>query len=316
MTERLIGKVVETKPACTPRPVTLVTIGRIASVAFVVLLWATAPSAGQQSAGPQGPEEGPFRRQLWRVPSTIPNLAMLTTMLRPRGRGPFPLVVINHGSMANADDRAKLPREEFEPVATWFVQHGFAVALPQRPGHGETGGPYLEELGSCDNADYRRAGLGAAASILATMDYLTGQPFVLKSGVVLAGHSAGGWGALAAASQNPRALRAVINFAGGLGGHSYNKPNLNCAPDRLIEAAKAFGSTTRVPTLWLYAANDTYFNAALSAHMADAFRRGGGIAEYDLLPAFDDEGHVLMSAPAAVPVWAPIVARFLGLSGQ
>ncbi len=288
--------------------------GRFASFAFILLVAACAGST--QLPGPQGPQQGPFRQQLWLVPSTVPGLAMHTTILQPQGQGPFPLVVINHGSVANADDRASLPMPEFEPVATWFVQHGYVVALPQRPGHGETGGPYLEDIGSCDNADYERASLGAAASIESAVDYLTGQPFVRKTGVVLVGHSAGAWGALAAASQSPRALRAVVNFAGGLGGHSYGEPYRNCAPEHLVEAAGTFGRTTRVPTLWLYAANDTYFDAALSSRMADAFRRAGGIAEYHLLPSFGEDGHFLIFSPNAVPLWAPIVARFLRIPVQ
>ncbi len=240
---------------------------------------------------------------------------MHTEILPTRGKEPFPLALINHGSTAEAGDRAGVPLTKFELVASWFAAHGYLVALPQRPGHGETGGPYLEDIGSCENPDYVSAGLGAAASIKAAVEYLTNQPFIRKTGVVLVGHSAGAWGALAAASQMPRGLRAVINFAGGLGGHSYSEANRNCAPDRLVQAAAAFGQSTHVPTLWLYAANDTYFNAALSKRMADAFRGAGGMAEYHLLPPFGDDGHFLAFLPDAMTIWGPIVTRFLQIPG-
>ncbi len=239
---------------------------------------------------------------------------MHTEILPPtRGKGPFPLALINHGSTAEAEDRAGVPLTKFELVASWFAAHGYLVALPQRPGHGETGGSYLEDIGSCENPDYVNAGLGAAASIKAAVEYLTSQPFIRKTGVVLVGHSAGAWGALAAAGQMPRGLRAVINFAGGLGGHSYGEQNRNCAPDRLVQAAAAFGQSTRVPTLWLYAANDTFFDSTLSERMADAFRRAGGMAEYHLLPAFGDDGHFLLFSSKAVEIWAPLVEKFLGI---
>ncbi len=241
---------------------------------------------------------------------------MRTAILQPPGSGPFPLAVINHGSTADPDERKAMSLAEFEPVASWFVDHGYLVALPQRPGHGETGGPYLEDIGSCRDPDYERAGLGAAANIEAAVQYLTRQPFVQKTGVVLVGHSAGAWGALAEASQDAGPLRAVINFAGGLGGHSYGEPNRNCAPERLVQAAAAFGQITRIPTLWLYSANDTYFDAALSQQMADAYRGGGGMAEYHLLPAFGEDGHFLIFSAKAVPIWAPIVARFLQIPVQ
>lgn len=241
---------------------------------------------------------------------------MRTAILQPPGTGPFPLAVINHGSTADAEERKDLPAPAFEPVASWFVNHGYVVALPERPGHGETGGPYLEDIGSCEDPDYERAGLGAAASIEAAVQFLTGQPFVQKTGVVLIGHSAGAWGALAEASQDPGPLRAVINFAGGLGGHSYGEPNRNCAPDRLVQSAAAFGQITRIPTLWLYSANDTYFDAVLSERMADAYRGAGGTAEYHLLPGFGEDGHFLIFSSHAVPIWAPIVAKFLQIPLQ
>jgi pimeloyl-ACP methyl ester carboxylesterase len=83
----------------------------------------------------------------------------------------------------------------------------------------------------------------------------------------------------------------------------------------LVQAAAVFGQSTRIPTLWLYAANDSYFDAALSERMADAFRGAGGIAEYHLLPALDGEGHFLMFSPEAMPLWAPIITSFLQNSG-
>ncbi len=159
---------------------------------------------------------------------------MRTTVIRPKGPGPFPLVVVNHGSTQNEIRRVayRSPERDFEAIARWFVERGHVVAIPQRPGHGETGGPYLETQGGCDNADFRKAGLATAASIQAAIDYLTAQPFVRPDGVIIVGHSAGGWGALALASQNPRTVRAVINFSGGRGGRVDNRPDSNCAPDR------------------------------------------------------------------------------------
>jgi homoserine acetyltransferase len=107
-------------------------------------------------------------------------------------------------------------------------------------------------------------------------------------------------------------VRAVINFAGGRGGRSYDKPHNNCAPDRLIAAARAFGTTARIPTLWIYSANDSFFGPDLSRRMAEAFRAGGGRADYRLLPAFGSDGHRLIEMREAVGAWSPIVQEFLG----
>src|SRR5262245_54143101 len=236
---------------------------------FFALAFAAMAPAAESRLGPQGSEEGVTRRQIWVIPSPVRGLAMQTIVLRPPGAGPFGLAVINHDSTQNANLRAKFPLPDYDAASRWFVQHGYAVVLPQRPGHGATGGPYLENQGGCANADYQGSGLATAASIEATIGYMVRQPFVRKTGIVVVGQSAGGWGALALASRNPPAVRAVINFSGGRGGRSYDKPNNNCAPDRLVAAARTFGAAARLPTLWIYASNDTFFDPDLSKRMAD-----------------------------------------------
>jgi dienelactone hydrolase len=273
---------------------------------------AQAESAIRQVAGPQGPEEGELRRQLWMVPLPGERLMMRTLMFRPRGAGPFPLAVINHGSDQSSVRRANGPQlSDYRNVGEWFLARGFAVALPLRPGHGETGGPYFEDQGRCESADYLTSGLATADSIQAAVDYLTAQPFLRKSGVVVVGQSAGGWGALALASRNPAAVTAVINFAGGRGGRSDDQPNNNCVPERLVATAGTFGGTARIPTLWLYSENDSYFGPALSKGMDQAFRDAGGRADFHLLPPLPEDGHRLISSDAAAPLWTPILDRFL-----
>ncbi len=262
-------------------------------------------------AGPQSPEQGGFRRQAWLVPSAQTGVMMRTTLFRPAGPGPFPLVIVNHGTTQNAERRRLLKAPDFDSMAQWFVHRGFAVAVPQRPGHGETGGEYREDQGGCDDADFARAGLGAADSIAAAVAYLRTQSFVRRTGVIVVGQSAGGWAALALASRPPAGVRAVIDFAGGLGGRSWDRPDNNCAPDRLIATAAEFGRTSRIPTLWIYTENDSYFAPRLSGAMAAAFRAAGGKVDYELLPAFGDDGHFMAERPGSEAAWGPAVERFL-----
>jgi dienelactone hydrolase len=266
------------------------------------------------TVGPQGPEEGRFRRQHWLVPSPDQYKLMAATLWRPRGPGPFPFAVISHASTQDAHERIEDPTPRYENVALWFVRHGYAVVLPVRPGHGATGGPYVEDQGGCEDADYVKSGFAIAATVETTVDYMTAQPFLKKDHVVIVGQSAGGWGALALASRNPPAVSAVINFAGGRGGHSLGEPNTNCAPGRLIAAAGEFGRAVHLPTLWIYAENDSYFAPDLSKRMADAFRLGGGPVEYHLLPPFAEDGHFMLLASNGPTIWAPIVEKFLAKS--
>src|SRR5580704_3359476 len=279
--------------------------GIVAGTAFAAVgAWAQ-PLPGQQGAA--GTDGG----ELWLVPSPQPGVLMRAKVYRPQRPGAFPLAVINHGSDQNEIRRFNYATPAYPIAAHWFVARGYAVVAPQRPGHGETGGRYLEDQGSCEDADYLGAGLGTAASIQAAIDYMSGQPFVRRDGAVALGQSAGGWGALALASRNPPGLAAAINVAGGRGGHSDGKPNSNCAPDRLVAAAARFGATARVPTLWLYSRNDSYFAPALAERMAQAFRTAGGRVDFRLLPALGDDGHGVMESTEGVAAWEPVVAEFL-----
>jgi hypothetical protein len=89
------------------------------------------------------------------------------------------------------------------------------------------------------------------------------------------------------------------------------KPNNNCAPDKLVEAIADFGRTARTPMLWIYIENDTFFGPALSQQMHQAYTSAGGNAEYHLLPPFGSDGHFLIDSAESIPLWAPLVSRFL-----
>jgi dienelactone hydrolase len=125
------------------------------------------------------------------------------------------------------------------------------------------------------------------------------------------GQSGGGWGSIALGSKNPPSVRAIITFAAGRGGRVGGKPNNNCAPDELVKETAEFGRTARIPMLWLYVENDTYFGPELTKRMHAAFTDAGGNAEYHLFPAFGSDGHFFIDSADAVPIWAPLVSQFL-----
>ena len=108
----------------------------------------------------------------------------MRVLFRPPGDGPFRLAVIAHASTQNVLRRAQMPQPEYRALAAWLVARGFAVLVPERPGHGATGGRYLEDQGGCDEADYSRAGRATADEIAAALDYLRGQSFVRPDGCV------------------------------------------------------------------------------------------------------------------------------------
>lgn len=278
-------------------------------VAFVLPVWRGCIAA--EAAGPQGSPSEPARKQVWLVPSSERGLAMQAWLYRPPGAGPFPLAVITHGSEQSAALRAKMTLAPYEPAALWFVRHGYAVALVQRPGHGETKGPYLEDQKGCADADFRGAGLGTARSITAAVDYFSKQRFVRAAQIVVVGHSAGGWGALALAGQNPKAVKAIIAFAPGRGGRVNGRANNNCAPERLVAAAAEFGAGARTPLLAIYAENDGSFPPVLANRLTAAYRAAGGLIDARMLAAFGRDGHTLFTSPDGAALWGPVVEDFL-----
>ena len=267
------------------------------------------PAAAQSRFGAEGLEGLPARRQQWLVPSPDRNTTSHAILFRPPGEGPFPLAILAHASTQNGLLRAQMPQPEYRALALWLVARGYAVLVPERPGHGLTGGRYLEDQGDCDRAGYVHAGHATADAIAAALAYMREQPFVRKDGTVIAGHSAGAWGALALAGQNPGGVERIVAFAAGRGGRANDRPHEICAPQNLMTAAAEFGEGARIPVLWLVAENDSYFSPAFSRRMADAFRTGGDRVDFRVLTAFRNEGHWLAESDGGEKLYGPLLEQ-------
>lgn len=228
------------------------------------------------------------------------------TVFRPEGPGPFPLVVLSHGSPRSAAERRGHGRARLAAQSARFVEMGFAVLVPTRRGYGESGGRWAEGFGPCEAPNYYDAGLETARDLRAAVDAVRGEKWADARRVVLAGQSAGGFGSVAAAATSFDGLLAVVNFAGGRGSLA---PDEVCGEARLVEAMARYGERTRVPELWLYSANDRYFAPSLARRMHAAFVRAGGRAEFLEAPATGEDGHGYFAW--RMSDWAPRVEAFL-----
>ena len=301
-------------------------LGRTALAASLCLMLAshwqsglgTETSDAQGSLyGAYGPESPRMREQFWLLPGADPSLPLRATVFRPAesagesapARLRWPLVMINHGSDAFTREAVSLPI--FYWLSRWFVERGYVVVLPQRRGHGATGGDLVEGRDTCANPDHLGSGEAAADDIEAALDFMQRQAFVDPSRLVVAGISTGGWAALALAARNPPGLKLVVNFAGGRGGHAYGRSNAVCGADRLIAATAALGRLARVPTFWAYAENDSFFGPELAAAMAGAWTAAGGSAEFNVLPPYGEEGHAMVDDRASWRMWGPALEKAL-----
>lgn len=132
---------------------------------------------------------------------------------RPEGSGPFPAIVLSHGSPVSPAARPTY-NAKFPVASAVFVKWGFVVLNPLRRGYGQSGGSFEEDFGSCTNPYYVEAGLETAKDIAAAVAYLRTQPFVDGNRIVLVGQSAGGWGSLAAASRGDVPIRGASTSPG------------------------------------------------------------------------------------------------------
>lgn len=270
----------------------------------------THSAAIARSPGPEAPPTGPYREQLHWIP--VADRLIQARLCRPERPGAAPLAVINHGSPAStAQRRGMAPDACTSDAAAWFLARGYAVMLPLRRGYGAAGGTWSETFGSCADPDYARAGRETARDIAAAVDYAAAAPDIRPDRVLVIGHSAGGWGALALASQNPPRIGAVINMAGGRGGWAGGVPNANCRPDQLVAAAAEYGRTARLPTLWIYTANDSFFAPDLAARLHAAYAEAGAPAHLEPLDPWGHDGHDLFGAPGGSSTWGPILERWL-----
>ncbi len=86
--------------------------------------------------------------------------------------------------------------------------------------------------------------------------------------ILAVGRSAGGMATVGLVADPPPGLVGGISFAGGRGSDADNHV---CGEDRLIAAFRTFGTTARLPMLWVYAENDLYFSPALAEKFRSAF---------------------------------------------
>ncbi|GAA5164639.1 dienelactone hydrolase family protein [Viridibacterium curvum] len=250
-----------------------------------------------------------------RVPVTVTqandtplNSTMQITRYRPEGKGPFPLVIINHGR--STENRDSPPRQRMDYLAAYFVRRGFAVLVPTRVGYGESAFEADPEAsGQCRNRNYNAALRPAVEQISATLTYARSQDWIDTRRHWVAGVSVGGIASVAYAATRPEGLEAYINFSGGAGGNPVTRPGEPCQPEKLAAVFESAGSRIQVPGLWLYAQNDRYFSKQHVQSWFARYAQTNQQARLEMLPAVGDDGHTLASA--APQLWRPLLDRFL-----
>jgi len=232
-----------------------------------------------------------------------------------RERSPF--MLLNHGRPSSPADMAKMGTVKYSDNSRYFVGLGFAVFVPTRMGYGVSGGEDLEYSGGCSDKRYVPAYEAAAQQSLQLIEYARSRPYVDAARGLVVGQSYGGMTSAALAAKNPAGVVAAVNFAGGGGGDPKGRPGNPCRADLLEALYAQYGTTARIPTLWLYSENDRYWGKDRPRTWFAAFTAKGAPAEFVQLPALPpelgDDGHATFTRhPSA---WRPPFEAFLRQQG-
>ena len=226
-------------------------------------------------------------------------VSLETTIFKPDGPGPFPLVIINHGK--DPGYPADQVRARHFVASREFVRRGYAVASPMRGGFSRSGGVFLNP--GCDIAGDGRV---QAGYVRAAIEHMKRMPYVDPQRILVIGQSHGGLTTMAFGSVPVEGVLGLVNFSGGL--------KVSDCPDwpvRLEHAFGDFGSGTRLPSLWFYGDNDSLFSIDLARQMYKRYGKSAQQARLVTFGPFKNDSHGLFNDLAGVAVWWPEMETFL-----
>jgi len=250
-----------------------------------------------------------WREQLvnYTAPATFGTNQLEMTLLFPPGAGPHPVVIFNHGDVEIDHAYVRYKRRYVDMVvAREFLQLGWAVAFPSRPGVGLSEGIYRLTYVAGD-ADASYPARLHAHNILPVFEYLKTHPGINTHRIIVSGQSAGGYAAMQLASMNLPGVVGAIDFSGG----RTDKRSSGTAGylfSTMVNGFAEFGKTTKVPTLWVFAENDSRYTPNTIRASHQAFVEAGGKAALTLSPPIEGDGHFIYQKPE---LWRAALREYL-----
>jgi carboxymethylenebutenolidase len=219
-------------------------------------------------------------------------------LYRPRGSGPFPAILYNHGSEEKPGWKPEL--------GEFFSSRGYVFFVPHRRGQGRSpNDSYVESL--------RAQGVAGAIALhethledqLSALAYLKQLSDVDPHRITVAGCSYGGIQTVLAVEANAEqklGLRAAIDFAGGA--ESWKSSSLR---SRMVRAIRK----TDIPVLFIQAEND--YDLGPSRTLAAELEKLGKPHKLLIFPPYGNthaEAHGVFCS-RGTDVWGSSVSAFL-----
>jgi dienelactone hydrolase len=232
--------------------------------------------------------------------------------------GRLPIALITHGKNAKAEENQALRADMMLPQARDFAARGWLAVVVLRRGYGQSDGLPGVSRGAaymaCENADLARGFEVEADDLDGALKVVAARPDADGSRAIAIGQSLGGGVVLAFAARRPAGLLGVVNVSGGA--WRTNGEGNVCQHADLVAAMATLGARTRIPTLWLYAENDSLFPPELVTRMRDAYAASGGRAELRMFPPVVHDGHRLFADFGGRVKWLRAVDGFLQAHGM
>jgi len=268
----------------------------------------TLPNAFQQHLDGQNVGEI-FAKQV-RIPAkdrgffSTNDITLEGTLYKPNGSGPFPLVILNHGSCFRSDCDATF---KWTWMGKFYDQYNFVALAPMRRGRGKSEGSYAEP-DSCGPGDQDHGLSNAIEDMDSIVAYAKTLPFVDLSKIVLLGVSRGGLLSLIYANKRPElAVVGTVSFVGGWTSDECD-PVFNHS--QFTELGKSSGK--RAPSLWIYGENDRLWSNQSIDSYVRAFDKGDGKLTFRLHPVPGGDGHRI---PQFSNLWESDLHQFMSQIG-
>jgi dipeptidyl aminopeptidase/acylaminoacyl peptidase len=234
-------------------------------------------------------------------------LKLKGVLYKPKGTGPFPAVVYNHGSAPGM-----LSKQAFEALGPVFASHGWVFFGPYRRGQGlsASAGPYIgDQIAAAEKKGGVTAGAATMVRLLETdhlndqlaaLAWLRAQSFVEPDRIAVAGTSFGGIEAVLGAERG--SYCAAVDTSGAAESWA-DAPAVRALMTRAVRNARA-------PIFFFQAEND--YDLSPSRTLSAAMKHAGKEFEIKIYPPFGkstQDGHTFGYFGSAV--WSADVFRFL-----
>jgi dienelactone hydrolase len=216
----------------------------------------------------------------------------------------LPVALITHGKSSHLSDMLGSKAADYAGPARDLARRGWLAVVVMRRGFGQSDGPMAASV-SCATSSFADRFAADADDLQGALAAVSNRPDADPGRAIAIGVSAGGAAVVALGARNPPNLRGVISISGGLRMPDCPKE------DVLVNAYKEFGSVSRVPNLWIYAKNDSFFDPELVGRIQSAFLDGGGDVRLVMYEKFGNDGHSLFTAAAGKLQWLMEMDAFL-----